>query len=699
MKMKILGILLVTMALLSTSVLAIINTDTVTATGNTFKVGEEILITGTAYSNTHGFFPYMKYTLTTDEGKSFTKKARGEYSIDVNNKISFNTPGIHYANINFVYTVTAYNSAKHTWEFVTETAQKSFVFNIEANEPENQAPTANFDYSCNNLNCNFYSTATDSDGVISSVNWNFGDGATETISNPTHVYAQNGTYAVTLTVTDNDGATDCITKQVTVTSPVTQPQNKAPTASFKVEQLNASTYTFTSTSADVDGTITGYEWRIDEGNVLSTSKTFTHTFTDAGTYTVVLTVTDNEGATDSAAYVVRISASNNNNSNNNSSNNNSNNNQQTTDVITINAGGTVTTYVNTPVEFTGAATDSDGYISIYAWDFDGDGTYDVESINPITANYTYTTPGVYTAVFKVVDNKGRTKTANRTIIVGEEYGVPVVNAGQDMTAKTLQIVNFLGTATDNDGRIVKYEWDFDYNSTKGFVPEYTSTRDGTASHIYYKAGVYTAALRVTDNDGKTATDYVKVTVTGESINSTDVSGTKRYDFRFSALDVKRTSQYNFNDATTTVELKITNLDNKERTFLVRDVVPKSIATYYDDFQVLPKYDIVYNTDPELGWNITVGAYETATIKYTFYKFVSAENISNWDAPTIINENLSASTNTTTEQPEAKQSAGLTGLVIGAMNASGISLTALIIIIILAVALWKKEYIIEKIRSE
>ncbi|MFT3832719.1 MAG: PKD domain-containing protein [Micropruina sp.] len=62
-------------------------------------------------------------------------------------------------------------------------------------------------------------TSEDSDGTISGYAWKFGDNSTGTGVSPNHTYAAAGSYSVELTVTDNDGATDVLTKTVTVTAP------------------------------------------------------------------------------------------------------------------------------------------------------------------------------------------------------------------------------------------------------------------------------------------------------------------------------------------------------------------------------------------------------------------------------------------------------------------------------------------------
>jgi len=85
----------------------------------------------------------------------------------------------------------------------------------------NQYPVADFTYSTNLLTATFTDQSYDPDGTIVSWDWNFGDGGTSTAQNPVHTYASSGTYSVTLTVTDDEGATDDITQDVTVSDGTT----------------------------------------------------------------------------------------------------------------------------------------------------------------------------------------------------------------------------------------------------------------------------------------------------------------------------------------------------------------------------------------------------------------------------------------------------------------------------------------------
>ena len=173
----------------------------------------------------------------------------------------------------------------------------------EASSSGNQPPTAAFTQSCSGLACTFTNTSTDPDGSIASSQWTFGDGATSTAQSPSHTYAAGGTYTVGLTVTDNQGATNSTSHTVTV-SPINQP----PTAAF-TSSCSDLACTFTNTSSDPDGSIASSQWTFGDG-ATSTAQSPSHTYAAGGTYTVGLTVTDNQGATNSVSHTVTVTAPN-----------------------------------------------------------------------------------------------------------------------------------------------------------------------------------------------------------------------------------------------------------------------------------------------------------------------------------------------------------------------------------------------------
>ena len=107
-------------------------------------------------------------------------------------------------------------------------------------------------------------------------------------------------YTVTLTVTDNRGASATTTSVIDVVVP-----NVPPVASF-APSLHRTGCSFDGTgSSDADGTIGSYDWNFGDGTT-GAGAAPTHTYSAAGTYTVALTVTDNSGGTNTKTTGVAV---------------------------------------------------------------------------------------------------------------------------------------------------------------------------------------------------------------------------------------------------------------------------------------------------------------------------------------------------------------------------------------------------------
>jgi PKD repeat protein len=261
---------------------------------------------------------------------------------------------------------------------------------------DNQKPVASFFFSPSNpvVNQDIQFNATDSsdpDGTIEEYKWEMGDGTTLYGSIITYQYSSNGTYTVYLQVTDNSGNTARTNQDVTVGT------GQAPTASFfftpTTPSVGESVYFNASGSTDPDSTELTYQWYFGDGGSDSGVEVY-HTYSNTGTYDVVLVVTDESGNQDSNNQDVKVVD----NSTPIASFTISPASPKVGDTVTFNASG---------------SSDPDGTIDIYSWDFGVSGATGTGK----TANYTYGAAGTYTVWLTVEDNDKNTATTSKTVTV------------------------------------------------------------------------------------------------------------------------------------------------------------------------------------------------------------------------------------------------------------------------------------------
>ena len=133
--------------------------------------------------------------------------------------------------------------------------------------------------------------------------WDFGDGATaEGTLTPTHVYADDGEYTVTLTVSDSGGFTNEDTLKVTVVNrpPTVDAGNAVTVGSNQMVTFNGS---FTDPGQLDTHTIL---WDFGDGSMVSNTLTPNHVYTIPGTYVVSLTVTDDDGGVANDTLLINV---------------------------------------------------------------------------------------------------------------------------------------------------------------------------------------------------------------------------------------------------------------------------------------------------------------------------------------------------------------------------------------------------------
>ena len=229
---------------------------------------------------------------------------------------------------------------------------------------------------------------------IVSYSWNFGDGASGSGRTATHSFNLPGTYAVTLTVTDQYNRSASTTQTVDVAG------GTAPTASFLTspasprigENVN---FNASASKAAPGRTIRTYEWDFGDGEQKTTTSPITsHDYQAAGTFTVTLIVTDDVGRTAVATASVGIGSD-----------------APTADFTFSPSSPTVGAQVNfTSTSTTGVPGRT---ITSYTWSW-GDGT---PSGSGASATHPFAASGSYNVTLTVTDSAGKTASTTKTVQV------------------------------------------------------------------------------------------------------------------------------------------------------------------------------------------------------------------------------------------------------------------------------------------
>jgi len=149
------------------------------------------------------------------------------------------------------------------------------------------------------------SASSDPDGSIVNYTWNFGDGNHAYTSITTHKYSTDDTYTVTLTVYDNDGAWDTMSKEIVVA-------NVPPVADFSFTPTDAivgQTVWFNDSSYDPDGGVYIWQWDFGDGTSGGGGSDFadiSHVYSRDGTFNITLTITDNDYDTDNITKQIQV---------------------------------------------------------------------------------------------------------------------------------------------------------------------------------------------------------------------------------------------------------------------------------------------------------------------------------------------------------------------------------------------------------
>ena len=340
----------------------------------------------------------------------------------------------------------------------------------------------------------FSDCSTDPDGKITAWEWDFGDGSSSTEQNPSHSYQEAGSYAVSLTVTDDNGARAQTAAKIVI-------KNHPPVAAIEVKGkdrvMTGEPIEFTAAgSHDVPEThkLSCYEWDFDGDGSYDTrtdSPTATHSYPDDGSYPVTVRVTDAAGASAVSSPVT---------------------------ITVLNRAPTAGFTWSPPsptdaevVQFSDSSTDPDGKVTGWRWDF-GDGTSSTEQ-NPA---HSYPDDGTYRVTLIVTDDDG-TASAPITREITVVNAAPSARFDAPDAVAVGEPVQFTNASHDPspNGKIVHVAWDFGDGTTCPGAPGGCGEGDPSAPvHVYTASGTYTVELVVIDDDGAIGAYRREISVTG-----------------------------------------------------------------------------------------------------------------------------------------------------------------------------------------
>lgn len=379
--------------------------------------------------------------------------------------------------------VTYFNPGEYTIKLVIRNASGADSITKTQYITVFAAPTVNFSgtplLGCFPLPVQFTDLSTPGAGSTNiQWQWDFGDGNSSTVRNPSHTYTAGGNYNVSLRVTNSNGCVKTLTK------PAYVQLHSGLTANFSntVPTSCTAPLNIVFTNLTVGTGVLSYQWSFGDGGT-STLQNPTHNYINPGSYTVRLIVSN---TTDCSDTITRVNA-------------------VTVGSVQANFSAPLTACINTGVQFTNTSVPAPVNV---LWRF-GDGTTS-SALHPIKS---YSTPGVYQV--KLVSNFGGCKDSivkPITVLprpVSSFTGSPITACQAPLT------VNFTNTSLGATAAA----WDFGDGTTSTQL---------NPSHTYTSMGTYTVRLINSNAAGCSDTlvrqDYVILQLPSIEINNLPAQG-------------------------------------------------------------------------------------------------------------------------------------------------------------------------------
>lgn len=346
---------------------------------------------------------------------------------------------------------------------------------------------------------------------IASYLWDFGDGSTAGNSTAAHSYSQSGDYTIRLIVTDIQGCSDTLTKNLLI-------RVNGPVAAFTPGisgscLLSAISFTDQSTHDGIHP-ISTWIWNYGDGiSDTLTAAPFVHSYAAPGSYMVSLKVTDNLGCSDSVTTINPL-------------------------IISQPVAAFATTDTLTcPAKDVHFANSSAGPGLLYLWDF-GDGNTSTLA----TPVHSYSTDGLYTIRLIITDQYGCKDTLLKPDYIHIVSPRSIYHISDTLSTCPPLLVTFTNTSQNYISEV----WDFG---------DGTSTISSNPTHFYTNPGIYITKLTVTSPGGCVDVSQRNIVIRGPQGNFTygPINGCKPLSVQFNAVTQDRLSFiWDYNDGSTQV---------------------------------------------------------------------------------------------------------------------------------------------------
>lgn len=253
-------------------------------------------------------------------------------------------------------------------------------------------------------------------------------------------------------------------------------------------------YSLTFDGTASTGSIANYKWNLGDGNTTG-GPVAQHVFQTPGTYTTTLMVTDSSGAKAQTTIDIKVT-------------------EPVSPIVyepptAVISSSTAIGQAPFAIAFDGSAsTTLQAPFTSYTWDF-GDGS----NAQGPSVSHTYKYAGSYIARLTVTDSVGKTATTTTPVLITKseddvfnQSPHAFITLSEKSGAEPLTITFSAASSSDPDGTITECLWNFGDGST---------ANGDSVKHTFYEPADYTVSLKVTDNDGKTDTTSVLISVTAQ----------------------------------------------------------------------------------------------------------------------------------------------------------------------------------------